>query len=177
MSENESILIVDDDATFGDILQRALIRRGFTVEVARNTSQALALAEQYQFQKAIVDLKIGEESGLDVAEGLLAKSPSLRIVMLTGYSSIATAVQAVKKGVVNYLCKPADADEILAAFTEVAGAVAPIPDHPPSVDRLAWEHIQSVLAAHDGNISATARALGMHRRTLQRKLNKRPVKQ
>lgn len=175
MSDSESILIVDDDITFGDILQRALSRRGFQADVARNSQEAYTLAHHNQYQRAVVDLKIGIESGLEVVDELLTLQPQVRIVMLTGYSSIATAVQAVKKGVVNYLCKPADAEEILAAFSESTDTPT-IPEQPPSVDRLAWEHIQNVLAAHNGNISATARALGMHRRTLQRKLNKRPVK-
>ncbi|MDO3388437.1 response regulator [Gilvimarinus sp. SDUM040013] len=176
MSDRETILIVDDDVTFGDILQRALQRRGIQVDVARDSQQAFTLIGKRNYQKAIIDLKIGKESGLDITEELLRRKPHLHVVILTGYSSIATAVQAVKKGAANYLCKPADADEILAAFTETKKSPAAIPEQPPSIDRLAWEHIQSVLAAHDGNISATARALGMHRRTLQRKLSKRPVK-
>ncbi|MBU2885368.1 response regulator [Gilvimarinus agarilyticus] len=175
MNNCDAILIIDDDITFGEILQRALIRRGFKTDVAHNSQEAYTLSEQNDYQRAIIDLKIGAESGLELVDELLLRKPSLHIVMLTGYSSIATAVQAVKKGVIQYLCKPADADEILAAFTDTRETPT-IPDQPPSVDRLAWEHIQSVLAAHDGNISATARALGMHRRTLQRKLSKRPVK-
>ncbi|MDO3382761.1 response regulator transcription factor [Gilvimarinus algae] len=172
-----NFLIVDDDLTFCEILQRSLIRRGFTADVANNSSQAYQQVENNHYEKAIVDLKIGSESGLNVVAELLARQADLEVVVLTGYSSIATAVQAIKAGARNYLCKPADADEILAAFAEDRPQPMAIPDQPLSVDRMAWEHIQKVLAAHDGNISATARALGMHRRTLQRKLNKRPVRQ
>ena len=108
---------------------------------------------------------------------MLEVVPDCRVVVLTGYSSIATAVQAIKLGAVNYLCKPADAEEILAALSqEEADPGAEVAEHPPSINRLTWEHIQKVLQEHDGNISATARALGMHRRTLQRKLQKRPVR-
>ncbi|UTF61584.1 response regulator transcription factor [Gilvimarinus sp. DA14] len=174
---SNKILIVDDDVTFGEILQRSLKRRGFEVAVACNSFEAMQLLQQNLFAKAVVDLKIGSESGLDVVKELLNHQRDLQIVVLTGYSSIATAVQAIKAGAQNYLCKPADADEILAAFNETETDCVTITAQPPSVDRLAWEHIQKVLSAHDGNISATARALGMHRRTLQRKLNKRPVKQ
>ena len=172
-----NLLIVDDDQTFGEILKRSLTRRGYQVSLAANSFAALRSLEQQIFTYAVVDLKIGSESGLDVVRELLARQSDMRIVVLTGYSSIATAVQAIKAGAHNYLCKPADADEVLAAFGESEAEPIPIASQPHSVDRLAWEHIQKVLSAHQGNISATARALGMHRRTLQRKLNKRPVKQ
>lgn len=173
---NAKLLIVDDDQTFGEILQRSLTRRGYQVSLASNSFAALQLVKQQHFFGAVVDLKIGSESGLDVVKELLALQSDMTIVVLTGYSSIATAVQAIKAGAHNYLCKPADADEVLAAFAETETEPPPIASQPPSIDRLAWEHIQKVLSAHEGNISATARALGMHRRTLQRKLSKRPVK-
>lgn len=177
MTLPESILVVDDDPTFGDILQRSLTKRGFNTDVARSSQQAMELIQVKHYHKAIVDLKIGDESGLSLLDQLLTAQPNLCIVMLTGYSSIATAVQAMKQGAFNYLCKPADADEILNAFANSTQKLdTSIPEQPLSVDRLAWEHIQQVLNANHGNISATARALGMHRRTLQRKLNKRPVK-
>lgn len=176
-----TILLLDDDQTFCEVLARALRRRGFTVLGAQTIADAVAQCEAHRPRYAVVDLKIAQESGLAAAEALLALLPDLRILMLTGYSSIATAVSAIKRGVYDYACKPLDADEILhklgvgsdAPDTE---AVADVPDQPTSVDRLEWEHIQRVLNEHDGNISATARSLGMHRRTLQRKLQKRPVR-
>src|SRR5690606_35559799 len=129
------------------------------------------------FTKAVVDLKLAKESGLNLISELKQRQPDLEIVMLTGYSSIPTAVEAIKLGALNYLCKPADAYEIRAAFDLQLKKQLEIPTKPPSVDRLEWEHIQKVLQENKGNISATARSLGMHRRTLQRKLQKRPVKQ
>jgi len=174
----EKVLLVDDDLAFTQVLQRALEKRGFNVFTAHAEAQALELATQITFDKAVIDLKLENSSGLQIIAPLKQQQPQIRIVMLTGYSSISTAVDAIKLGAINYLCKPADAEEILAAFDKPEGnadtAIAP---NPPSVERLQWEHIQKVLQAHDGNISATARALGMHRRTLQRKLQKRPVKQ
>lgn len=170
-------LIVDDDSTFTRILSRALTRRGYTVSVARNVEDAIASARQQPPQLASVDLKMEGPSGLELIEALKAINPEIRILILTGYASIATAVEAIKLGAVNYLPKPADADQILAALTQTdANPEQPISPDPMSVDRLEWEHIQKVLTEHDGNISATARALGMHRRTLQRKLQKRPVR-
>lgn len=170
-------LIVDDDASFRDVLARALQRRGFSVASAADGDAALQLARTHCPQRAVIDLKLADESGLDIIAALKQAQPDLEIVMLTGYSSIATAVEAVKRGALNYLCKPATVDEILAAFGGDSRAQPPSPPSQPlSVDRLEWEHIQKVLFDHDGNISATARALGMHRRTLQRKLQKRPVK-
>jgi len=172
-----AFLIVDDDPTFTRVLSRALTRRGYTVSVARNVEDAIARARQQPPQLASVDLKMEGPSGLELIEALKAISPEVRILILTGYASIATAVEAIKLGAVNYLPKPADADQILAALSqEGANPEQPISADPMSVDRLEWEHIQKVLTEHDGNISATARALGMHRRTLQRKLQKRPVK-
>lgn len=172
------ILLVDDDDIFLQVMQRALARRNFDVETATTIEAALALCAEHVFERAVVDLKLESESGLQLIEQLLSVQPSLRIVMLTGYSSISTAVEAIKLGAVNYLCKPADADDVLTAFEQAGGdTMAEISPHPPSVNRLEWEHIQRVLTDHDGNISATARALGMHRRTLQRKLQKRPVRQ
>lgn len=170
-------LIVDDDASFRDVLARALARRGLSALVAADGRAALELAHSRAPRRAVVDLKLADESGLDIIAALKQAQPALEIVMLTGYSSIATAVEAVKRGALNYLCKPASVDEILAAFAISADAPEPaIPAKPHSVDRLEWEHIQKVLLDHRGNISATARALGMHRRTLQRKLQKHPVK-
>lgn len=170
-------LIVDDDTSFRDVLVRSLQRRGFSAIGGGSGKEALQLAQTHTPRRALVDLKLASESGLDIIAALKQTLPAIDIVMLTGYSSIATAVEAVKRGAVNYLCKPASVDEILAAFDIDGAAETPsISAQPHSVDRLEWEHIQKVLLDHQGNISATARALGMHRRTLQRKLQKYPVK-
>lgn len=170
-------LIVDDDGTFASLLERALKRRGFSCIAVNSYTEALHASEKHHFEKVIVDLKLGSESGLLLIKELKLRQPELQIVMLTGYSSISTAVEAVKYGAINYLCKPADANEILAAFDNGENAAATEMNYTPiSVDRLEWEHIQKILQENSGNISATARALGMHRRTLQRKLQKRPVR-
>lgn len=175
---NTDFLIVDDDPTLAGMLERVLQRRGFSTKSACNSAQALQLIQYENFEKAIVDLKLGNDSGLQLIREIKSHQPEISIVMLTGYSSISTAVEAVKLGAVNYLCKPADADEILAAFNDNTQQIPTAPSYTPlSVDRLEWEHIQKILQENNGNISATARALGMHRRTLQRKLHKRPVKQ
>jgi two-component system response regulator RegA len=177
----QRILIVDDDDVFRAVLLRALTRRGHEVVEAADVQAALALLQDMKPDACVLDLKIGHESGLHLLPELLRRQPDLKVVVLTGYASIATAVGAVKQGAVNYLAKPADADEILAALSGSVQAVAVAPEAvletpPMSVDRLEWEHIQKVLAENAGNVSETARALGMHRRTLQRKLQKRPVK-
>ena len=173
----EKILVVDDDVVLNQTLVLALSRRGFEVTGALSEPEALGANQANNFSKAVVDLKLASSSGLQLIPQLLQQNPKLAIVMLTGYSSIATAVEAIKLGAVNYLSKPADVEEILLAFDAESVAEKSVEELvPPSVDRLEWEHIQRVLQENDGNISATARALGMHRRTLQRKLQKRPVK-
>ena len=175
--EQPHLLLVDDDETFTRVLARAMSRRGLRVSVANSADAGLALAERDTPDYAVLDLKMDGDSGLVLLPKLLALDSEMRVVILTGYSSIATAVEAIKRGACNYLCKPADADDVLAALlSEHADLDSLVPDNPMSVDRLQWEHIQRVLAEHDGNISATARALGMHRRTLQRKLQKRPAR-
>ncbi|HEY9104461.1 response regulator transcription factor [Chitinimonas sp.] len=171
----KQILIVDDDAALGAVLLRAFARQGWQARLAANTADALREARLAPPGYALVDLKLGEESGLRLIAELHALLPDCRIVMLTGYASIATAIEAIKLGAVHYLAKPAGMEEIVAAFGRLDGdAALPLEARPLSVDRLEWEHIQKVLAEHEGNISATARALNMHRRTLQRKLGKRP---
>ena len=172
-TENASLLLVDDDITFCRVLSLALERRGFTVTVAHSVEQALPLARDNPPEYAVVDLKMGGASGLTLAQALHELDPATRIVMLTGYASIATAVEAVKLGATQYLSKPANADEIVAAFGHQASADTPLNAQIPTVERLEWEHIQRVLQEYQGNVSATARALDMHRRTLQRKLSKR----
>jgi two-component system response regulator RegA len=175
---NDIILVIDDDPTFNGVLVRALERRGLTARGANSAEEGLALAGELQPARIILDLNLGGVSGLSLIPRLLALDQETRIVVLTGYASIATAVDAVKLGAVQYLAKPVEVDAILAAFVEGNAAEHEFsaPDETLSVDRLEWEHIQRVLRENDGNISATARALKMHRRTLQRKLFKRPAK-
>lgn len=176
--DSPSLLLVDDDETFGRVLGRALEKRGYAVIRAHDVDSALALAEANPPEYAVVDLKMPGPSGLVLVKRLKELDPQTRIVMLTGFASIATAVEAIKLGATHYLAKPADADEIAAALHRESGdADAPVTPLPLSVDRLEWEHIQKVLAEHEGNVSATARALKMHRRTLQRKLSKRPARE
>lgn len=179
MSESVAFnyLIVDDDATFAAVLQRALQNRGHSVLVSPDGAGALKLLRGHKkVDRLILDLKLEHMSSLGLIPEIKELRPDIKIVVLTGYSSIATAVEAIKLGATNYLCKPADADEIGTAFEASPRAGAPLVAEPPSVRRLEWEHIQAVLKQHAGNISAAARTLGMHRRTLQRKLQKRPAK-
>ena len=174
---SEKLLIVDDDEVFLAVMARAFIRRGYDVFIASDNATAIRLVSDHTFDKAVLDLKIDQDSGLLLLPELLNIQPDLVIIILTGYSSVSTAVQTIKLGAVNYLCKPVDVDEIILAFSDVEGdpSIA-VGERVPSINRLEWEHIQKVLGENAGNISATARALGMHRRTLQRKLQKRPVK-
>ncbi len=174
-ADQASLLLVDDDATFCKVLSRALGKRGYTVTVAHSVEQAIHLALSNPPEYAVVDLKMSGASGLVLVKTLHDLDPATRTVVLTGYASIATAVEAIKLGATQYLSKPANTDEIIAAFGHSASTGAPLNIQTPSVDRLEWEHIHRVLQEHHGNISATARALNMHRRTLQRKLAKRPA--
>lgn len=179
--ERPRILIIDDDAEYAETLARALQRRGTATATANGFAAAADRLRTQPCAAVVLDLRLDGESGLDLIRPLLDLQPGLRILLLTGYASIATAVEAIKLGAIHYLPKPVSADAVL-------GALGYVPDTTPTpraggetdsgglltVDRLEWEHIQQVLAAHGGNISATARALKMHRRTLQRKLGKRP---
>lgn len=174
-TEKPSLLLVDDDATFRSVLSRALEKRGFAVTTAESVEQAMPLAVDNPPEYAVVDLKMEGVSGLVLVQKLHELDPATRIVMLTGYASIATAVEAIKLGATQYLSKPANADEIVAAFGHNASTDTPFEAQPVSVERLEWEHIQRVLHENGDNISATARVLNMHRRTLQRKLAKRPT--
>ena len=172
------LLIVDDDPTFRRVLERAMQRRGYEVMTAESVESAMTIANQHAPEYAVIDLKMHGASGLELVKYLHQLDAQTRMVVLTGYASIATAIEAIKLGATHYLAKPAHADEIIAAFTRVEGDTEfMVNEQPLSVDRLEWEHIQRVLQEHDGNISATARALKMHRRTLQRKLAKYPVKE
>ncbi|MGQ0658908.1 MAG: response regulator transcription factor [Chromatiales bacterium] len=171
------LLLVDDDETFRTVLAAALRKRGYAVHAAADGNSALALARAHACDYAVVDLRMPGPSGLTVVEALAQLHRGIRIVVLTGYASIATAVEAIKLGATHYLIKPADADEIVAAFARDGGdSSTPVAQHPPSVERIEWEHIQKVLGDCDGNVSRAARQLGMHRRTLQRKLAKRPAR-
>jgi two-component system response regulator RegA len=174
-NDTPTLLLVDDDATFRSVLGRALEKRGFSVTSADSVESALPLAQANPPEFAVIDLKMHGASGLMLVQTLHELDPATRIVMLTGYASIATAVEAIKLGATQYLSKPANADEIVAAFGHLASVDIPLDAHPVSVDRLEWEHINRVLHEQQGNISSTARALNMHRRTLQRKLAKRPA--
>lgn len=171
-------LVIDDDTSFNAVLVRTLSRRGHPAKGAIDAQNALDLARELQPQQIVLDLNLNGSSGLALIPELLNINPDCRIVVLTGYASIATAVDAVKLGAVQYLAKPIEVEAIIAAFEDDEGPDFDLPasDKPLSVDRLEWEHIQRVLNEYEGNVSATARALKMHRRTLQRKLSKHPVK-
>lgn len=173
----ERILLIDDDPHFTLVLGRSLERRGHPCAIATDCQTALTQAQQFQPDWIVLDLRLEKESGLSLIPQLKGHSPHSRIVMLTGYASIPTAVEAVKLGAWNYLHKPATLQELLAAFADGSSDTSSVNSENTdtevmSVDRLEWEHIQRVLNEHAGNISATARALNMHRRTLQRKLQK-----
>ncbi len=176
------LLLVEDDDVFARVISRALTLREFEVSHGSSSEQAIELLQANSFDYAILDLNLAGETSLSLIPALKHHNPAVRILMLTGYASITTAVEAIKLGADNYLAKPADTDEILQALLTAGedefdsapiGAQAVL--EPMSVKRLEWEHIQKVLSENDGNISATARQLKMHRRTLQRKLQKRPV--
>lgn len=174
----ERLLLVDDDEVFCSVLAQALRKRGFAVDVAHDIDTGFAVATRSPPAYALIDLCLPDTSGLVLVERLNGLARDIRIVVLTGYASIATAVEAVKLGAVHYLTKPATIDDIIRAFDRDAGDVStPHAAQPMSVNRLEWEHIQKVLLECEGNVSMTARRLGMHRRTLQRKLQKRPVRQ
>jgi len=166
------LLIVDDDQRFCDRLARAMERRGFAVHTAYSVADGLALARGLVPSYAVVDLRLEDGSGLEVVQGLREAREDARIIVLTGYGNIATAVAAVKVGATDYLPKPADADQVEAALLERGEALPPPPCNPMSADRVRWEHIQRVYEQCDRNVSETARRLRMHRRTLQRILAK-----
>ncbi|SNT05726.1 two-component system, response regulator RegA [Azospirillum sp. RU38E] len=172
---SRSLLIVDDDAPFRIRLARAMERRGFDVVAVDTVNMGIEVAHESAPRYAVVDLRLGDGSGLDVVKALRDARPDARIVMLTGYGNIATAVAAVKFGAVDYLPKPSDADAVEAALL-ADGPLPPPPESPMSADRVRWEHIQRVFEQCDRNVSETARRLKMHRRTLQRILNKHAPK-
>jgi two-component system response regulator RegA len=176
-SAKARLLIVDDSENFCWIMQRTFEQRGYEVRVGYSVTQACEMLRDWVPGFAVVDLRMPGAAGLELIPRVKAANPSVRLVVLTAYASIATAIEAIKLGATHYLTKPVDADAIEAAFARANGdpSITPTEQH-LSVDRLAWEHIQQVLAEYHGNISATARALSMHRRTLQRKLGKFPVR-
>ena len=176
--DKPNLLLVDDDETFCSVLKPALEKRDFQVSIANDVKSGISLAEQTEPEYAVIDLRIGLDSGLEMVKKLISLDDNTQIVMLTGFASIATAVEAIKLGAIHYLTKPANADEIVNALYKNEGdSSLEINQNPLSVKRLEWEHLQKVLMQHEGNISAAARALNMHRRTLQRKLDKRPVRE
>lgn len=172
----ERILVVDDDPTFNAVLVRSLARRGWDALGCYAHDDVLAMTQRFGAQRVVLDLNLDGRSGLGLIQPLLNIVPHCKIVVLTGYASVATAVDAIKLGAVQYLAKPTNVTAILNAFVSELPQPERIPlPAPMSVNRMEWEHIQRVLLEHNGNISATARALKMHRRTLQRKLLKRPA--
>ena len=172
MSEDKSLLIVDDDAPFRQRLAQAMEKRGFVVVAAESVAAGIEAARDRPPAYAVVDLKLTDGNGLEVVKALREVRADTRIVVLTGYANIATAVAAVKTGAVDYLAKPADADAIQAALLAICRPLPPPPEQPMTADRVRWEHIQRVYEQCDHNVSETARRLRMHRRTLQRILAK-----
>jgi two-component system response regulator RegA len=183
MSEREdkilpTILVVEDDDPFRALLVKALEARGYDAQGAPDARTAIAMAREDSPEMAVVDLKLQDASGLDVVRELKAIDASTAIVVLTGYGSIATALESIRLGALHYLTKPTDPDRILAAFERgLAARPRDLPLQTPSLARVEWEHLQRVLTDCDGNISEAARQLGLHRKSLQRKLAKRPVSQ
>ncbi|MCV6596699.1 MAG: ActR/PrrA/RegA family redox response regulator transcription factor [Mangrovicoccus sp.] len=173
IGEDKSLLLVDDDEPFLRRLARAMEKRGFEPEAAGSVAAGKAIATARPPAFAVVDLRLEDGNGLDVVEVLREKRPDCRVVVLTGYGAIATAVAAVKIGATDYLSKPADANDITAALLAAPDELPPPPENPMSADRVRWEHIQRVYELCDRNVSETARRLNMHRRTLQRILAKR----
>ena len=171
-----SLLLVDDDKVFCSVLEKAMIKRGFNVTCAHSVNHALECTKIFSPEYAVIDLRLPGSSGLVLVEKLKAMDSGTRIIMLTGYASITTAVEAIKLGAIHYLAKPVDADEIMMSFGRIEGDPSTkINTKSLSVGQFEWEYIQRILLENNGNISATAKKLNMHRRTLQRKLNKSPL--
>src|SRR5215204_5164699 len=176
LPRDRSLLIVEDDKSFLTRLARAMEGRGFVVTTAESVADGLLQVETAPPAFAVVDMRLGDGNGLDVLSALKRRRPEARAIVLTGYGNIATAVNAVKLGAVDYLAKPADADDVVAALLALEGQKPEPPDHPMSADRVRWEHIQRIYELCGRNVSETARRLNMHRRTLQRILAKRAPK-
>ena len=173
IGEDKTLLVVDDDEPFLKRLARAMEKRGFEVETAGSVAAGRAIATARPPAYAVIDLRLDDGNGLDVVETIREKRPDSRVVVLTGYGAIATAVAAVKIGATDYLSKPADANDVTDALLASSDELPPPPENPMSADRVRWEHIQRVYELCDRNVSETARRLNMHRRTLQRILAKR----
>ena len=176
IGSDPTLLIVDDDGPFLRRLARAMEGRGFAVEIAESVAEGIAKSKARPPKYAVVDLRLGDGNGLDVIEAIRQLREDTKAIVLTGYGNIATAVTAVKLGALDYLAKPADADDIFHALTQRPGEKADVPENPMSADRVRWEHIQRVYEMCERNVSETARRLNMHRRTLQRILAKRAPK-
>jgi two-component system response regulator RegA len=171
--DDRSLLIIDDDRPFRQRMARAMEKRGFDVEAAESVEEGMAMVREIHPAFAVVDLRLEDGNGLDIVTVLHEVRPDARVVMLTGYGNIATAVAAVKAGAIDYLAKPADADDVAKALLVIDGERPAPPENPMSADRVRWEHIQRVYELCGRNVSETARRLNMHRRTLQRILAKR----
>ncbi|HKA79655.1 MAG TPA: ActR/PrrA/RegA family redox response regulator transcription factor [Xanthobacteraceae bacterium] len=176
MPSDRSLLIVEDDKSFLQRLARAMEGRGFTVTTAESVAEGITQLETASPAFAVVDMRLEDGNGLDVISALKRRRPDARAIILTGYGNIATAVNAVKLGAVDYLSKPVDADDVVAALLALDGRKAEPPENPMSADRVRWEHIQRIYELCGRNVSETARRLNMHRRTLQRILAKRAPK-
>lgn len=173
IGDDPSLLLVDDDAVFVNRLARAMERRGFRPTITLGVAEARRSVQHHPPAYAVVDLRLGDGSGLDLVEAIHAARPEARVIVLTGYGAIATAVAAVKMGATDYLAKPADANDVTFALLNIGDILPPPSDQPMSADRVRWEHIQRIFEQCDRNVSETARRLHMHRRTLQRILAKR----
>ena len=179
MTEKRTVLVIDDDEVFCQLVQRGLGKHDYHVITAHNEQDALTTARSSQIDFILLDLRLGNDSGLQLIEPLLSIHDNSKIIVMTGYASLATAVQAIKLGAVNYIAKPIDIPALVGVLENPDSpeniSQQENTEHPTSLKRLEWEHIQRVLTENDGNISATARQLNMHRRTLQRKLQKKPA--
>ena len=169
---NKSLLVVDDDLPFRERLSRSMQKKGFEVDSADSFASAIEIIEKQNYNYAIVDMRLTDGSGLELIKKLQIKSPGTKSLLLTGYGNIATAVAAIKSGAIDYLPKPAEVDQIYDALTNSKEILPPPPENPMTADRIRWEHIQRVFVQCNRNVSETARRLRMHRRTLQRILNK-----
>lgn len=178
MTKTRTVLVIDDDEVFCQLVQRGLTKHQYQVSIAHNEQDALASARDENYDFILLDLRLGNDSGLQLIEPLLSHHADSKIILMTGYASLATAVKAIKLGAVNYIAKPIDIPALVNVLENPDNEENPTPleaEAPTSLKRLEWEHIQRVLQENDGNISATARQLNMHRRTLQRKLQKKPA--
>ena len=169
---NKSLIVVDDDLPFRERLSRSMEKRGFNVNSADSFLSAVEIIEKKNYDYAIVDMRLTDGSGLELIKKIQIKSPATKSLLLTGYGNIATAVAAIKSGAIDYLPKPAEVDQIYDALTNSKEILPPPPENPMTADRIRWEHIQRVFVQCNRNVSETARRLRMHRRTLQRILNK-----